>query len=185
MLCPLLLPLLLRVCVCAPRLQALYELATRNGGSLPSPLYLALRTDPLEARRRLVHPVHVLHHTGAVEVESAVEIGELCSFASVHAQGSSDELGLCARAAQGRLASDGPMLCLSFVCCGRGVRFHTAADKETLPIRSQFPDAAFAGFFAAGELGPRPFSEVGSDREDEPALMGFTAVHALLRFHEG
>lgn len=127
--------------------------------------------------------MQVLHHTGALAVESEVGVGELCGFASVNAQGSSDELALCARAARGRLTGAGPTLCVSFVCCGRGVGFHQAADKETLPLRSEFPDATCVGFFAAGELGPRPFGEAGSDREDEPALMGFTAVHALLRFN--
>ena len=163
--------------------QALHELAAQHGGSLPSPLYLALRPNSTDARRRLVHPVQVLHHTGALAVESEVGVGELCGFASVNAQGSSDELALCARAARGRLTGAGPTLCVSFVCCGRGVGFHQAADKETLPLRSEFPDATCVGFFAAGELGPRPFGEAGSDREDEPALMGFTAVHALLRFN--
>lgn len=163
--------------------QALYELSAQHGGSLPAPLYLAMRPDRSEARRRLVHPVHVLHRTGALEVDSAVEVGELCSFGSVHAQGSADELAACARAARGRLGAEGPLLCLSFVCCGRGGRFHAAADRETAPLREAFPHATFSGFFAAGELGPRPYGEAGSDREDVAALMGFTAVHALLRFH--
>jgi small ligand-binding sensory domain FIST len=120
---------------------------------------------------------------GTLELDSQVREGELLKFATVNAAGSAAELEACARAARPRLgASDGPALCLSFVCCGRGVRFQERPNGETSELRRAFPEMAFAGLFAQGEIGPRPFLEAGSEREDEPALMGFTAVHALLRF---
>jgi len=164
-------------------LQVLHTLAAELPGGLPSPLYLSLRGDPVETRRRLCHPVHVFHATGALEVDSKVEVGELCGFASVTAKGSEDELTACAEAAKqsGRLAPSEPLLCLSFVCCGR--RFYEEENRETLPLRLAFRDLKIGGFFAAGEIGPRPFGEAGGEREDESALMGFTSVHALLHFH--
>ncbi|KAJ1618591.1 hypothetical protein T492DRAFT_1091453 [Pavlovales sp. CCMP2436] len=130
---------------------------------------------------RSTTPLQVLH-TLAAELPK-VEVGELCGFASVTAKGSEDELTACAEAAKqsGRLAPSEPLLCLSFVCCGR--RFYEEENRETLPLRLAFRDLKIGGFFAAGEIGPRPFGEAGGEREDESALMGFTSVHALLHFH--
>jgi small ligand-binding sensory domain FIST len=164
-------------------LQALHRLSEEQGGQLPSPLFLALSATPSERRRRLVSPMHVLYqHDGALQVESAVLVGEHCRFASVTPQGSRAELAACVEAARPRFNTDGPMLCLSFVCCGRGAPFHGAPNCETLALRDAFPHMAVAGFFAMGELGPRPFFESGSDREDDATLQGFTAVHAVLQF---
>lgn len=132
---------------------------------------------------RLLHPRRVLPGTGALEVDLEVKPGELCRFASVNAEGSAAELRACAEDALTQLDRDDPTFCVSFVCCGRGERFHAEADSELRPLRHAVPEMPVTGFFAAGEFGPRPFGEVGSDRVHEPSLMGFTAVHAVLQFH--
>jgi len=167
-------------------LQVLHMLANElPGDGLPSPLYLAVRPNAEERRVRLVHLIRVTAQ-GAIELESKVDIGELVRFASVNSDGSVRELTECVTSAREELQStDGPLLCFSSVCCGRGTRFHGSPNQETKPLRDLLADIHVIGFFAGGEFGPSPYSEAGSDRFGQTALMTFTAIHGIVQFLGG
>jgi small ligand-binding sensory domain FIST len=84
---------------------------------------------------------------GAVVVGDLVEIGQTVRFQVRDAAGAGEDLAELLSGAPARGA-------LLFSCNGRGAAMFDSADHDVRVARSAFGDAAIAGFFAAGEIGP-------------------------------
>ncbi|MGE3287050.1 MAG: FIST N-terminal domain-containing protein [Pseudonocardia sp.] len=84
---------------------------------------------------------------GAVVVGDLVDVGQTVRFQVRDAAGAGEDLAELLSGAPARGA-------LLFSCNGRGAAMFDSADHDVRVARSAFGDAAIAGFFAAGEIGP-------------------------------
>jgi small ligand-binding sensory domain FIST len=108
-------------------------------------------------------------NTGSIEVADLVRTGQTIQFQVRDNETADEDLTQMLS----RPATIGDALAgLLFSCNGRGCRMFGDADHDILAARSALPRTPFAGFFAAGELGP-----IGNQN----FIHGHTASFALLR----
>ena len=110
--------------------------------------------------------------SGALAVADYVKTGQTVQFHVRDAQTADEDLSLMLEAPKAEGPPAGGLL---FSCNGRGTRMFPEACHDIAAVRRAFPAAPFAGFFAAGELGP-----VGGRN----FIHGHTASLALFRPQE-
>jgi len=107
--------------------------------------------------------------TGAVGIADYVRSGQTVQFHARDAQTAGEDLTLMLETQK---AGPPPAGGLLFSCNGRGTRLFDRPSHDLSAANSQMPATPFAGFFAAGELGP-----VGGKN----FMHGHTASFALFR----
>lgn len=129
-----------------------------------------LGTAPLRASDFLIR--NLLHLDGrrqALTVGALVRPGQTVQFHLRDAQASSQDLEKMLNGYQERGGS--PSCGLLFTCLGRGESLYKQANHDSEQFRRRFPQAALAGFFCNGEVGP-----VG----DTSYLHGYTSCFAMI-----
>jgi len=106
--------------------------------------------------------------TGAVGVADRIRVGQTVQFQVRDAQTAHEEM--CHLLNKER--QNPPGAALLFNCNGRGKKLFAEVDHERNLFQAALPTTAFAGFFAAGEIGP-----VGSNNY----IHGHTLAMALFR----
>lgn len=112
---------------------------------------------------------------GVIALTDRVRVGQTVQFHVRDAQTADEDLREMLAEQSNRRVSPAAAAALLFSCNGRGSRMFEEPGHDVTCTRAAMPDAAVAGFFAAGEIGP-----VGGKN----FIHGYTASLAILRPRE-
>ena len=108
--------------------------------------------------------------SGAVQVGATVSVGQILRLHARDARSADEDLRRALSLCVAATGDDPPAGAIAFSCNGRGSQMFGAAEHDAVMIDELLGGAPYAGFFAAGEIGP-----VGG----RSFLHGFTATVAV------